>query len=1600
MPGPVLGNMNPTGLAGKSAELATLAPGVFAVQETHLTTLGISRFKQELQWNKTGMKMQHGFPAPPKNNSLRTVGGKQTGVAYLSSYPCRAIPHQWSQSDFATGRCLTAAAYVQHRWITMGNVYGYSERSHSVEVQQQTAQLLSGLTSRIVDGAQGLRMISGDWNQERNNLPTADYWEAKGWWEAQRFAQFRWSQPPNSTCKHATIKDFVYLSPEVLPYVKSVEVEWSHFADHAVILVQLSDLSRPPNVPLWRKPAQFGWPAKSAKPIEWPHHASMSNDPDEWYRTIWQNVEEYASKLCEANGMPPLSPHQKGRATTTEVHWSQQQVTPMKPNRRGDIQSRLSMTCIQHNRWTKQIRRLQHMSRCSDVASVTNMEHRASLWYKIRHAPGFPGGFTSWWANLPKQFIATPVLLPCQPPDAEDAMAIFLEFRRVYSALEESMNQAKAIHAADRRQKDPLFKYRDLQRERAEPVQTIVTESQVDIVQVQHLDDMNTILTTDSPLPEGLHSIPIQGVPVSFAINDDHHIQVHPTIAAACGPSLQIQRTVAQVTDILDAFAKEWSPRWQRRQDQTEEQWEPIIGFMKHAVPPKETMFPAITADQLRRTVASKRKHAAVGPDGVSKADVINMPQSALIDMQRLITCLEDGMQWPTQLVTGHVAALAKTPTAQTVGQYRPICVFPILYRAWGSIRARQCLQFLESIAPTTMMGNVPGRSPQKLWFQVQQVVEHSYVYGTEVAGGVADIVKCFNALPRTPLLAIAKHLGFPIQVIRPWMSALHQMQRRFQVQGCVGPALFSDCGFPEGCGMSVVAMAIANITVEIWMYYRHPHVRMWSYVDNWEVVCSSSAEAIQSIEALASFCQLMGLELDTGKTYLWSTSPSGRQMLRSHAQNTKLYARDLGGHMNYSRLPTNRTVQDKIADLQPFWTRLAKSHAPISQKTKAIAVSAWPNIFYGISTVCIGSNHFQRLQSLCTKALNVNQTGANPDLQLSCVCQPPVDPELYSIVNTLMAFRNHHSQDLAQYTLQSLTDGETSSAGPCKSMISALHKLAWHWKDGETCVDQEGLPVHLVTSPKDLLKQRIVNAWQVRVLHTTEALRTTMPGLSQADVQLSMRVFQSLPQEHQGLMRCALNGTQFTRDTMFHAGTADDANCKFCGALDSQLHRHWRCEFFADIRRQFPDLQECQDCPKSMLCHGWLPRAPDLIALQQMLVQIPDTSAKFSCPAFCDPTLDVVDFFMDGACIHPTEKDTRVATWAVVRWTGNLFWPVSCGVVPGLKQTSQRGEIVAAISAVKYCVHVGKPCRLWFDNENVFKVLRAWANGESPPWEHKQDADLWKQLHTQFCHASQFIQMVLKVQAHTEAQEQETVLDAWAVQGNAAADALAAHARSSLSSQFWTCHHSVRTHNQRMIRIGTQMFQMFVQIALRARNTSLPDELAQPRVEEAQPTAVDPGIQTLAAKTTDDFPAKLRTEETPHILAWLGTLLDSSQGVIWVSFHQLLLDYQRYTGRWGPFSTGKCWANRPANKEYSYKEQVQWFSRYLSYLAKEAEVPLRVEQRKPSSLALTFWCGAVQVALPHARRTCADDHYRRHACSLPARQIQRDLAKMPPCVD
>ena len=1108
VPGPHLfANANPTGLMGKSADLASLGKtsATFAVQETHLTTQGISRFRKEMAWQKTNFHMTHGAPAPPKNQSIRTLGGKQTGVAFVSHHPLRSLAHMWTPDDFSTGRCLATAAYVDRRWVTMGTVYGHNEGSHTIEVQQHTDRLLAGLTARIVDGAQGLRMVSGDWNLERSCIPQADYWESKGWVEAQQLALRKWNRPFSCTCKRTTIKDFLYLSPEMIPYVEDIQIDWTTFADHAVIMVFLSEFDRPPKVPMWRKPKPIQWPKKPNDLPEWECQVFPSQDMDQWYQEIWEDAERYADHIHVALSLPKLQEHSKGRAATKEVVWTDQQPAPVKPNRKGDIQSELACSNMTHSRWTKQVRRLQHYARAaqSEAMTVTIDEHKANLWRKIRNATGFQSGFTTWWDQLTKVLPESPQHIPMNPPKAAVANQIFLEFSRHYRYLESSLTKARHEYAKQRRSKDPLLIYKDLQKDRAEPVQTIVKTTTIPI-RSTHVNGENQHISLSRPLPEGLQTISVNQIPVQIAHQGPAEFTMPLESAQQLTDEIQVREIVGDIPPIMNAFEAEWAPRWQKHDEVDHSKWDPAINFFKTALPARQVDFPPITPEAWRNAVNKKKKGAAVGPDGVTKQDLANLPDSILSQLLLLIRAIELGAPWPTQAVTGAVAALAKTPLAEEVTQFRPICIFPAFYRTWSSLRGRQCLQYLQTLVPTTLIGNIPGRSPKKIWFHIQQCLEHAYGTSTELAGTIIDLVKCFNTLPRKVLQDLATHVGIPWIVVGPWTQALKQMARRFQVRGAMGSPIYSSTGYPEGCALSVVAMVICNLGLEVWMYHRFPKVQTWSFVDNIEILTRSAFQAIAAFEGLLEFSQLLDLQIDTSKSYLWCNTATGRKEIQLAGLNKKYYARDLGGHMNYTKICSNATVQEKIADLTQFWSRLARSCAPVTQKERALYVSAWPNLFYGIATVSLGNNHFLKLRTLATKALNLHQMGSTPTLQLSCICNPLCDPELFCVHATIMTYREYATPDLAFQTLDHVLTSGATTPGPSKSFLQAIHKLAWHWEHGDKCVDQDGIPVFLMRCSKAELTERIMIAWQQRVMTQVAHERSTMGGF--------FRWMQSLP--------------------------------------------------------------------------------------------------------------------------------------------------------------------------------------------------------------------------------------------------------------------------------------------------------------------------------------------------------------------------------------------------------------------------------------------------------------------------------------------------------
>ncbi len=1600
-PGPFLGSLNPNGIMGKMCDLSSLpSPGLWAVQETHLTGMGIRKFKDEIRWAKSNFHLSHGHPVEPKTNALTTIGGKHSGVAFLSSFPIRNLNHCWTQDEFATGRCHAAAAFVQNQWIHAGTVYGYANQACNLDTQQDTDSLLMGLTKRIVDGAVGPRFVAGDWNIERDSIPQADYWESLGWKEAQVFANEKWGQPIRATCRNTTVKDFVYLSPELQQLIVAVTVDNTLCPDHAAILVELEDLGVPEPQTIWRKPIAIQWEAIGTLPVQ---SSSVEGTQDQKFRQIFTRLEQRANEQLQLKQAISLNPSQLGRATTVEVDKIHRTCAPIKQNRKGDIQSELPFATLTHSRWTRQIRRLQHLARavCSSKETADMTEHLASLWGKIKQAVGFPKNFPHWWMKIGKTIQGSPDILPVTIPTPSEAFSIFQEFQIHYRALEKTLKDDRLQKAKDRRKVDHMLIYQDLQPDRADPVTTLVRQKHHHVTRVQDGDDLTKIvITVDSPIPiTSDTSLLINDQPIGHKMLTDKQVETNVDVHHVLGDSIQSNRLLGKVTEIIKEFNQEWGKRWQNPHHNPQN-WEPIVAFAKLAVPNNIFQFPVISRQTWRRAVKGKKAKAATGPDGISKQDLAHLPDDLLDQLLVVLQHTEQTGEWPTQMLVGIVAALAKHPGAAKVTEYRPITVLSMCYRVWATIRAKQCLRAIAQIAPHSIQGNLPGRSPKQVWYHLQAVIEHSQTHQMPLSGMILDIVKCFNMLPREPLLEIGIGIGLPDEVIRPWTSALVGLQRRFQIRGNTGEPIQSTSGFPEGCPLSVVAMALTNLVLERWMYHKYPRVQTWSFVDNIETLGQTAQDATDTFNALTDFCDLLDLEVDRDKSFVWANNQQHRAELREQELPVQMSARDLGGHMNYTRYSFNSTVTQKIHKFKGFWKKLARSSAPRDQKLRALKVSAWPNIFYSISTVTLGPHHFVPLRTQATKACNLHQYGSNPMLQMSCVGDTSQDPEFWCLFETIKSFRKYQIAELAFPVLQQLTLGARVNPGPCHATLRAIHKLGWHWTDNGHCMDQNGLPIDLIHCPIQELYARTKTAWQTRIFAETELTRQTMKGLANASASSTLAEFSQHNDDDQGLLRCALNGTLYTNDALYHAGKAESTKCAFCEHPDSIRHRHGTCPFFQDLwepfAAQFED--DIVDAPECTLHHGWITANPHIVELKRALQKLPNLATKFFVNHF-EHQPNILDIFTDGGCINPKDEFQRIATWGTTLWMGDHFVPLSSGGVPGWHQTGLRGEIWALGSALQFIALASKPARVWTDNQTVFDRVHSYLIEPPPDFSTIKDGDLWHWIYHQLRQVKNFLSEIIKVRSHLDPADQDEEVDAWATQGNAKADAIATQARDHLPENLWKIWSKVVEHDKRTKIFRKALHSLFMQVGKRAiRNKQMQQPPIPIGFDHQENVEVDSQLCRLSRMGLADIPDHFRTDETEHILNWLSRVTKHETQGRWVSWHQMLLLYQGHTGRKGPRNLGRRWRSSNYHKttSYSFPSYAMWFSHYINNLCRALKIPLNVKYLRTPSHVITYWCGCLRIMITSEELDRLDDFIRAEATNLPVRNISRDLQNIP----
>ena len=826
---------NPSGFRGKEELLLGQGCGIFHLSETQLSHVtgpsSIKRLAALGRDQQRHIRTVHGAYAPLRANSL--WAGSWTGVLISSDFPVQPIQLPWDDGVFETGRAVVAKHVVGKVPIVSASIYGFPPGPTFPGARDLTNRLLSTITREVVCGLSGVRIVSGDLNHPVEDLQQLQLWRRMGWAEAQDLAEFWWQQPQRPTCKGATKRDFIFLSPEAIALVRRVRV-LDHFAEHATVMVDLDISLQPLTARCWHVPAAIPWDSVDLQ--AW--HSSFipqldaSGSSTDWYRSFGNTLERSLDHFVASEYAGQLPKRCRGRAKFTEP--VKKFVTPptLKVSRPGEEPIRSSLVSTAVRQWCRQLRRLQSMVHACNACntSVEAESYKVLLWAAIRRAPGFWRSFAEWWPHRAVQLHGSPMFIPLGAPAAVSVQLIFEDFRANFRKFEawnvrqrQQMLQIKFDHSPD-----AVFRY--IKDDRPAPVDNLVLKRNYTVLGVDasanlvHLD--SDIHTADSS------QWALQGLPAIVQVETVDTAKVECDYLLCAGQVLEQEIFVTDLDRVQQELVSLWQPRWNTAVLSQEETTR-ISAFVRAFVPAGSLPFRPITVHDWTSALRRYRPRAAKGPDGVAIQDLRSLHPRLTQQLVGWLNLLEaGGTTWPDQLLEGVVISLAKTIRPMGPDEYRPVVVYSIIFRTWSAIRARAIFDHIAPLMQNHAYGFLPGRETLQYLFALQSLVEISTQSDVPVCGAAVDLQKCFNNLQRLPVFSVARALGIGDHILRPWQQFLDSNRRRFLVRGSLSEPVTATTGFAEGCSLSVAAMLI-DFCYHTYMTAFAPGITSYSYVDN-----------------------------------------------------------------------------------------------------------------------------------------------------------------------------------------------------------------------------------------------------------------------------------------------------------------------------------------------------------------------------------------------------------------------------------------------------------------------------------------------------------------------------------------------------------------------------------------------------------------------------------------------------------------------------------------------------------------------------------------------------------------------------------------------
>ncbi len=1000
-----LGTCNPCGLDNKADIIAGLDGDFWGVTETHLSRHGVAKFKKGLSCNRS--KFHHVVPGNPcPLHSRSEVVGNHSGVLALSRWPCRALPNDIPKEIYETARVQVVGMSIHGLWITAGICYGYPKSTSHLHPKFCTEQHLEALIDRVACQTKGPRVIMGDLNWEEHELHQIARLVNLGFQDVQTLASTWWGQSIQPTGKGSRRIDFVYVSSELAGLLRKVEVIDDQWPDHSSVSGTFVSNGHALETFQWNTPTQPEWPDTDwyFPSFDWKQYQAT-----EAYARFWNAVETNASLKHQELGGVAFDKASTGRGQTLDTRKIAFSNAPIRKSRTGEIEPQYYGDNVRYAQQFKQARRLQSLVRALKSQGQNQRTHAPDLWYRIRHATGFPGGFCNWWSKIGSHFRQGPNHISLLVPTLQEVEIIFAGVQDAVRQFEKQLNRHRVQMAKSKRANELRYVFKDCARDIPQKVEMLV-ETKTAIIQQVNQEDFSIDIE-----PEVQFSLdaPIccAGKSLGIIHNEPDRLWIDNLDAIKPGDIIRQTKVIADDRGILEAFRAEWEPRWTRNQKVLPSQWDQIAKFVEATMTKVDWNFRPWSNHLFKSALKSKKKTAATGPDGITRKDLMKLPETVIQSLVQCYDNIEETNCWPIQMATGFVSALEKKQGALQVGSFRPITIYSILYRIWSSVRSSDFLNTFKHIVPSGVRGGIPARQARSIWYQAAQLLEQSQIGDLAYVGLVADLVKAFNQIPREPIWIALQALGCPDWFIKTWASFVGCQQRRFRVRKSVGAAISSEVGFPEGCALSMCAMSLLDFMLDKWLTPVNPTVQVLSFVDDRQIMHRTIEHHEEIVQELWNFVNAVAMQIDLKKSFVWAVRASDRKQLRQSSLQVSLAARELGAHVNFCKKSGNKTLVERISAMGQTWLMMRASLSPYKHKITALKMLAWTRSLHGVSIVPLGPLNFVNLRAGAMKGLRQDRIGSNPSLHLP-LSGFTTDPEGFAIFQTIKDARELSNPD------------------------------------------------------------------------------------------------------------------------------------------------------------------------------------------------------------------------------------------------------------------------------------------------------------------------------------------------------------------------------------------------------------------------------------------------------------------------------------------------------------------------------------------------------------------------------------------------------------